>query len=82
VADDREADAGVPSCPLDDGAAGFQEPSSFGVLDDAKRGAVLHRSAWVYEFGLADDFAANQLRKASQVDERGVADVTIHPMVA
>src|SRR5262249_53790875 len=37
VADDRKADAGVPTCPLDDGAVGFQQPSSLAVLDTTKR---------------------------------------------
>ncbi len=82
VADDREADAGVPSRALDDGVAGPQEPSGLGVLDDAKRGSVLHRSAGVHEFGLAEDFAAGEIRKAAQADERGVANVATHSMVA
>jgi len=82
VADDREADAGVSGRALNDGAAWLQEPSGFSVQDDAKRGTVLHRSTGVHEFGLAEDFAAGQLRKATQADERGPADVAIHSMVA
>ncbi len=82
VADDCEADAGVSSRALDDCAAWPQEPSGLRVQDDTKRGTVLHRSAGVHEFGLAEDFAAGQFRKAAQANERSVTDVTINPMVA
>src|SRR5262249_33129678 len=82
MADDREADAGVPGCSLDDRPPWLQQSSRLGVLDDAERGAVLHRTAGIHEFGLAEDFAAGQLRKAAQADERCVADVVIDPIVS
>ena len=40
------------------------------------------RSSGFHEFGLAEDFAASQFRKAAQANERSVTDVTINPMVA
>src|SRR4029078_7939601 len=56
-AHDRQADAGVPTCPLDDGAAGFQQPSRLGVLDNTQGHAILDRSAGVDELRLAEDIA-------------------------
>ena len=53
-----------------------------GILDNTQRDAILHRSAGVHEFGLAQDFAAGQLRKAAQADERGLADLAIHAMIS
>src|SRR4029079_9228376 len=61
VADDREPDAGIPSRAFDDGAAALQKSFALGVLDNAKRSAVLDRSARVHEFGFAEDFAAGQI---------------------
>src|SRR5213075_1236909 len=36
--------------------------------------AVIHRLAWVHEFGLAENGAAGQLGSALELDERRVAD--------
>jgi len=82
IGDHREADPRVSRRALDDGAAGLQQSSRLGVHDNTQRHAILYRSAGVHEFGLAEDFAAGQLRKATQADERGPADVAIHSMVA
>src|SRR5690606_22448416 len=54
-ADDREADAGIAGCALDDGAAGGERAAGDGIADDVEGGAVLDRLAGVHELGLAPD---------------------------
>jgi len=70
VADVREPDAGVASGALDDDSARTQFPTPLGILDDGKRGAVLHRAARIHELGLAEDLAAGLLAQAPEPDER------------
>src|SRR3546814_17507917 len=67
VADERQSDAGVARRPLDDRATRAQAAVRFGIADDIKRGAVLHRSAGVGIFALAPDFAAGD-RKSTRLN--------------
>ncbi len=74
IADDGQADAGVPRRPLDDDPAGPKLALVDRVGDDSERRAVLHRMAGVHELGLAEDGAAGFLRRAAELDQRRVAD--------
>jgi hypothetical protein len=74
IADEREADPGVASGAFDDQPAGLEQAALFCVEDEVEAGAILDRAAGVQELGLAEDFAAGELRSAAQADERRVAD--------
>ena len=74
IADQGEADAGIPRGAFDDDAAGLEAAGALGVLDDGQAGAVLHGAAGVHELRLAENGAAGFLRRAAQPDQRRVAD--------
>src|SRR5690606_28532672 len=69
-----EADAGIARRAFDDETAGLDDLATLGVEHDVLRRAVLHGSARVQEFGLAEDRAAGELRRLAQLDQRRVAD--------
>src|SRR5208282_6213223 len=74
VADECQADAGVPGGAFDDDAARAQLAALLGVLDDVERCPVLDRTAGVEEFGLAEDRATGLFGGAPQLDQRRVSD--------
>ena len=76
VADEREPDAGIARGSFDDDTARPQRAALLSVSDDRERRAVLHRSPRVQELGLAEDRTTRPFRRASQLDERRVADGT------
>src|SRR5690606_6776271 len=68
------SDAGIAGGALHDRRPRPQGAAAFGIQQQAKRGAVLDRTAGIEELGLAEDLAAGQLRGAAQADQRGAAD--------
>src|SRR6266850_4034833 len=53
VGDQRDADAGIAGGALDDDAAGLELAPLFGILDDGKGGAILHRAPGIEKLRLA-----------------------------
>ncbi len=80
IADQRQADARIAGCPLDDQATLAELTLLLGILDDEERGTVLHRAAGIEELRLAQDRAAGQLRRFLEPDERGIADRADEPV--
>ena len=74
IGDKSKPDAGIAGGAFHHGAAGTKHPLRHGVLDDGKRGAVLHRLAGIEEFGLAENFATGLLGSALETDQRCIAD--------
>ena len=66
--DDRKADAGIAGRRLDHETARLELAALLGLKDHPFSGAVLHRLAGIYEFGLAENGAAGQLGGPLQLD--------------
>src|SRR5258708_24205822 len=72
----RETDAGVARSSLDHRAARVQNTALFRVEHDPFCRTILHRTARIHEFGLAEDLAAGFVAQRAQPDQGGVADRT------
>src|SRR5690606_13038018 len=70
----RQSDAGVAGGALHDGEPLPQSARSFGLLDDAERGAVFDAATGIHEFGLAVDIATGGVRERFDTNERRAAD--------
>src|SRR5690242_8805554 len=66
----RKTDARVARRALDDGAARLQRAAQLGIANDVERRAILHRSARIHEFRLAQDLAARFRAELRQPDKR------------
>jgi hypothetical protein len=53
---------------------GLSKAALFRVAHDVERGAILHRAPRIEKLRLGEDLAADNLGRAAQADERGVAD--------
>ena len=71
---DRKPDAGVARSALDHQPAGLEIAALLRLDDHLPAGPVLHRATGVHEFGLAENGAAGQRRRALELDQRRVAD--------
>ena len=80
IADEGQSDPGITSGAFHDHAARPQGALADRVLDDEKRGAVLHRLAGIHEFGLAQDGALSRRGGALERDQRRVADGSDDPV--
>ncbi len=74
IGDQGQADAGIAGRTFDDDASGTKLALGLRILDDGQSRAILHRTARVEEFRLAQDAAAGGLGGCLQLDERRVAD--------
>src|SRR5260221_6456919 len=66
----------VPRRSLDHIAARGHHAPLFRVGHDPFRGPILHRTARIHEFGLAQDLAAGRVAQRAQPNQRGVANRT------
>src|ERR1700693_4577197 len=72
----RETDAGVARRSLDHRAARTQNTPLFRVEHDPFRRTILHRTARIHEFGLAQDLAAGFVAQRAQPNQGRVANRT------
>ena len=74
ISDHGKADARVASRALDDDSTRLQLSAGDRILDDEKRGAILHRLSGIHELGFAEDLAARECRGSFQANERRIAN--------
>ena len=74
IGDDGKSDAGIAGGCLDNKTAGFEFAALLRFQDHLAAGAVLHRTARIHEFGLAEDGASRGGRGALELDQRRMPD--------
>jgi len=75
LADHGEADASVAGGPFHNGRTWSKKAPLFSLLDDSQGCSVLHRTTWVHELRLSENFATGEFGKTSQSQERRAANV-------
>ena len=78
AADHGETDTGIAGRALDNHAARLERAVGDRLADDIERRAVLHGTARIEEFGLAEDFTAGRIGRAIEPDQRRLADQVEH----
>ena len=78
IGDQRDANTRIACCAFHNraGLAGRERAARFGIGNNAKPSAVLHRTAGVHEFRLAQNVAAGHFTGALQAYQRCISDGT------